>query len=98
MLTVLSRANDLDLDARPAQTMAQVRQISRWRSRETDSVGVAVIRSQAKDMTEQAPLEYQRLASIYAQLQLVEDLCAGLLDIFGVGPVSAAAILCAHSH
>lgn len=29
---------------------------------------------------------------------MVEDLCPGLLDIFGVGPVAAASILSAYSH
>lgn len=98
-LTVLARTHDLDLDARRALTLAQDRQISRWRSRETDSVGLVIIGAQAKDTAEQILTEYQRIESIDAQLQpLVEGLCPGLLDIFGVGPVTAATILCAYPH
>lgn len=98
-LTVLARTHDLDIDARRALTMAQVRQIKRWRSRQTDSIEIAVIRAQAKEMAEQITAEYQRIEATDAQLQqLVEDLCPGLLEIFGVGPVTAASILCAYSH
>lgn len=79
--------------------MAQFRQIGRCRSRHTDSAEVAVIRAQAKEMAEQVITEYQRIETIDTQLQqLTEELCPGLLDIFGVGPVTAATILCAYPH
>lgn len=98
-LTVLARTHDLDIDARRALTLAQIRQISRWRSRKADSIDVAVIRAQAQQMAEQIITEYQRIETIDTQLQqLAEDLCPGLLDIFGVGPVTAASILSAYSH
>lgn len=77
-LTGLARTHDLDIDARRALTMTQVRQISRWRSRQSDSIEVAVIRAQAKEMAEQITTEYERIETIDAQLQqLLEDLCPG---------------------
>ena len=98
-LTVLARTHDLGIDARRVLTMTRVGEVSRWRARETDSLEAAVIRAQAKDMAEQNLTEYQRIETIDAQLlQLVEELCPGLLEIFGVGPVNAATILCAYSH
>lgn len=98
-LTVLARTHDLGIDARRALTMAQVREVSRWRAREIDRLEVAVIRAEAKDMATQICAEYQRIETIDTQLQqLVQQMCPGLLDIFGVGPVVAANLLCAYSH
>lgn len=51
-LTVLARTHDLDIDARRALTLAQIRQISQWRSRKADTVDVAVIGAQAQQMAE----------------------------------------------
>lgn len=98
-LTGLARTHDLGIDARRALTMAQIREISRWRARRFDSIEVEVARHQAKDTAEQILAEHHRIENIDKQLQeLVEELCAGLLDIFGIGPVTAATILCAYSH
>lgn len=98
-LTVLARTHDLGINGRRALTKCQIRQTSRWRAHTGDSIDVAVARAQATHMVSQALDAGARIDDINAQLATLDgNDCPGLLYFFGVGPLTAAMILCAYSH
>lgn len=92
------RAHDLGTDARRALTNTQMRHIAAWRPR-SEPVGLATARAEAV-----------RLAARVAQLDvdlnnnrdqltgIVTERAPGLLEIPGVGAITAAVVLCAWSH
>jgi transposase len=98
-LTALLRTLDLGIDARSPLPLAPIVTVQGWRARQGDGAAAAVARAEAR-----------RLASIVITLgtelednqralaEHVELMAPGILDIHGVGPVTAAIILAAYSH
>lgn len=99
MLTSLLRIMDLGLDVRKALTDAQVLQISRWRTRCGDDLQTRTARAEATRLAS-AILDFQALQERNKkQLKEVVDLmAAGLMDLPGIGPVSAAQVIVSYSH
>ena len=98
-LTALLRTVDLGVDARRAVTSAQVLEVSRWRDR-TEDIGVAAARAEAVRLA-------RRVIAINAELCVnTKTLIAllqqtpgrVLLDMPGIGPVTAAVVMAAWSH
>jgi transposase len=100
-LLALLRNVDLGIDARKPLTDAQVRTIAAWRtSRATaqqDPLAIArhEARRLARSVVEQGELLKQNHRDLH---QLAETLAPGLQAQPGVGPVTAAIIICAYSH
>jgi transposase len=99
MLTSLLRTMDLGVDARHAVTDEQILSVSRWRARRDDDLTTKIARAEAKRLAA-AILQFQaQLAANHKQLQdVVGTMAAGLMDLSGVGPVSAAQVLVSYSH
>ena len=97
-LTALVRSHDLGLDARRALTGPQVAGIAGWRRRE-EGLGQATARAEAVRLA-------KRIVDLTAELghnrdqitQIVAEQAPELLDLPGVGPVTAAVILTVWSH
>lgn len=98
-LTALLRILDLGIDARRPLTDAQVAAIAGWRARCSEGIDRATARSEAVRLARNVLELTDRLASnLEAFRQHVAELASGLLEIRGVGPVSAAVFLTAYSH
>lgn len=98
-VTALARTMDLGLDARKPPTDAQVLAISRWRPRTPDVRAARVTRAEARRLA--TAIIHFTAGTDENQGELaeaVEDMAPGLLDVYGVGPVTAAIILTAYSH
>jgi transposase len=99
-LTALLRTVALGVDARKPLTDAQVRTVAAWRTGPNSSSEPLVIarregRRLARTVLEQTEL----LKTNHRELnQLAEQLAPGLQDVPGLGPVTAAIIVCAYSH
>ncbi|RAX43677.1 hypothetical protein DQ354_19535 [Arthrobacter sp. AQ5-06] len=98
-LTALLRGADLGIDARASLRDAQITAIAAWRSSNSTDPVIRVARAEAKrlalaikDFTGQLAENHKALA------QLTEELAPGLQTTPGVGPVTAAIIICAYSH
>lgn len=98
-LTALLRSTDLGVDARASLTEAQITAIAAWRNTNTTDTVTRIARTEAKrlalasrDLSDQLTDNHKALA------QLAEELAPGLQTIAGVGPVTAAIIICAYSH
>lgn len=97
-VTALARSHDLGLDARRKLTKAQIRQIAAWRDRD-EPVDVHLARTTATRHAHRILTLDTELAANYKQIhQIVTQLTPGLLGLYGVGPISAAAILVVWSH
>ena len=100
-LLALLRSVDLGIDARKPLTDAQVRTISAWRtSRDTaEHDPLAITRREARRLACSVVEQGELLTQNHRQLhQLAEALAPGLQVQPGVGPVTAAIIICAYSH
>ena len=99
VLTSLLRTMELGIDARHALTDEQILLVSRWRVRGDDALSTRIARAEGKRLAA-AILQFQILLSTnHKQLEeVVDTMAAGLLDFFGVGPVSAAQVLVSYSH
>lgn len=98
-LTALLRSTDLGVDVRASLRETQITAIAAWRTTQAVDTLVRIARLEAKRMamaiknlTEQLTKNHKALA------QLAEELAPGLQTIPGVGPVTAAIIICAYSH
>jgi transposase len=99
-LTALLRGTDLGIDARASLRDAQITAIAAWRtsSNSTDPV-IRIARAEAKRLALAVKDLTARLAENHKELaQLTEELAPGLQSVPGVGPVTAAIIICAYSH
>ncbi|ALU38896.1 transposase [Kocuria flava] len=98
-LTALARTMDLGIDARKALTVAQIRTIGSWRDHPSDTLETAVARTEARRLARAVvgitvDLEENRTA----MARIVDTMAPGLLEVPGVGPVTAAILLVAYSH
>lgn len=98
-LTALLRAHDLGPDARKTLTKAQIAVVTGWRHRPTDTVATAVARTEAIRLATRITDLDAELETNKAQIaDLVTTHAPHLLAVHGVGPVTAAIILCTWSH
>lgn len=100
-LLALLRSVDLGIDARKPLTNAQVRTIATWRisraaaQHDPSTIARREARRLACSVVEQGDLLKQNHRELH---QLAETLAPGLQTQPGVGPVTAAIIICAYSH
>ncbi|MCI1676065.1 MAG: IS110 family transposase [Ancrocorticia sp.] len=98
-LTALVRTNDLGVDARHPLSKKQIRQISAWRTRETDTYLQTVARSEAKRLATAITRGWQDAnENLDALDTLTQAMSPALRAMVGVGPVSAAQFLIVWSH
>ncbi|OLT38867.1 IS110 family transposase [Saccharomonospora sp. CUA-673] len=99
-LTALLRTNELDIDARRPLTDGQIRTIATWRLKATASIdAVTVARGEARRLAKTILEQSALLTENHRQLrELAEEIAPGLQNVQGVGPVTAAIIICAYSH
>lgn len=98
-LTALLRTTDLGVDARRPLRDAQITTIAAWRAVHSAPVAVAVARMEAKRLATAVLDQTRQLETNRALLsELAEQQAPGLQATPGVGPVTAAIIICAYSH
>lgn len=98
-LMALLRSCDLGIDARRALTWEQYQEISGWKARAGDDQEQAIARYEAKRLATSVLAAEGTLAQNEVQLgALVQGLAPGLLDTRGLGPVTAAQVICSYSH
>jgi transposase len=100
-LTALLRSIDLGIDARKPLTEAQIRTIAAWRvGRASAASDAQVIARREAHRLAVAVIEQGALLKQNHRMlrQLAEALAPGLQDQPGIGPVTAAIIVCAYSH
>lgn len=98
-LTALVRVIDLGLDARRALATAQIAEIARWRTR-TEEIERLVARAEAVRLARRiTALDIELTANEHQMTELLQaSQAAPLLNETGIGPVTAAVVLCAWSH
>lgn len=98
-LNALVRTTGLGIDARKALTGAQVTMIAGWEEDASAAVDQQIARQEAARLAAAVKDADRHLRRMKAQLkELVEQLAPGFLTGPGIGPVTAAVILCAYSH
>ncbi len=98
-LTSLLRTEELGVDARKALTMSQLRQVAAWRARTDEPIDVAVARAEATRLARKVlELREQAKTNEHRLRDLVLNVAPDLLDMRGVGPVTAAVVIVAWSH
>ena len=99
VLTALLRTIELGMDARRPLTDRQIATIAGWRQRPGDTIDRAVGRIEAVRLAQDV---LHLTALLKANLDALEEqilaLAPTLLEVPGVGPVSAAVFLTAYSH
>lgn len=97
-LTALLRTHDLGLDARRALTLTQIRSVAAWRRRQ-EPLSLFVARADAVRHAKRVIHLDADLKSNREQVtKLVSDHAPVLLDMTGVGAVTAAVIITVWSH
>ncbi|MGP9846301.1 transposase [Brachybacterium sp. 107] len=97
-LTALVRTHDLGIDARRAMTGTQIAMIVSWRRRK-ETLGAATARAEATRLAKRITMLESDLAENREQItRIVETTAPELLDLPGVGAVTAAVILTVWSH
>ena len=92
-LTALVRGHDLGIDARRALTTEQISTIAGWRSREED-LGAATARAEALRLAKRVLALDVELAQNRTEITgLVAAEASELLELPGIGAITAAAIL-----
>jgi transposase len=98
-LNALLRTHALGVDARRAVNRPTIRIIAGWRPRKSETRALATARVEAIRLaTRILALDAEVDANERALLELVQHTRPTLLDLPGVGPVSAAVVLTAWSH
>lgn len=99
-LTVLVRTHDLGVDARQALMQSQIATMAGWRRRE-ESFGIATARAEAVRLAKRIQELGQELVANRDQITTIVEAEAEapeLLDLPGVGAVTAAIVLTVWSH
>lgn len=97
-LTALVRSHDLGLDARRALTAQQIAVVAGWRRRD-EPLGVATARAEVVRLAKRILVLDDELASNRADITaLVEVAAPELLDLLGVGAITAAVVLTVWSY
>lgn len=97
-LTALVRSHDLGIDARRALSNAQIKQIAGWRRR-TEPLGIATARAEAVRLAARVTqLDIELKTNRKQSTSIVTARAPELLELPGVGAVTAAVILCVWSH
>lgn len=97
-LTALVRSHDLGMDARRALTAPQIATIAGWRRRD-ESLGAATARAEAVRLAKRILVLDDELADNRDQItHLVTTHAPELLELSGVGAITAAVILTVWSH
>lgn len=97
-LTALARSHALGIDARRALTKSQITTIASWRRR-NEPLGVATARAEAVRLAKRILVADDELGDNRDQISgLVADQAPELLDLHGVGVITAAVILTVWSH
>lgn len=96
-LLALLRSVDLGIDARKSLSQALVRQLAATRPDPRDPLYLCrrEVRRLARTVLEQEELLKENSHDLE---QIIEQLAPGLQDIPGLGPVTAAILVCAYSH
>lgn len=98
-LTALLRTIDLNIDARRPLTDTQISSIAAWRHHPSDDIDKVIARAEAARLARDVINLTVKLEVNHDALRLhVSALAPTVLDIAGVGPVSAAVFLTAYSH
>lgn len=98
-LTALLRVVELGLDVRRPITARQLEEVRGWRAHPSDDTATAIARKEAHRLAVAIDEADQQLTDNRAALlELAEELAPGLQTTTGVGPVTAAIIVCAYSH
>jgi len=98
-LTALLRAFDLDVDARKALTVTQIKQVAKWRGRR-ECFDLATARTEAIRLAKQITTLAADLAKNSKAIEkaLATTPATGLTEKVGFGPVTAAIVYQAWSH
>jgi len=97
-LTALVRSHDLGIDARKALTSQQVATIASWRRRD-EPFGVATARAEAVRLAKRVQVLDEELAENRTTItNLVAVEAPELLELHGVGAITAAVVLTVWSH
>lgn len=98
-LTALLRTVDLGVDVRKPLSNKQIQQIFAWRSMRNASADVRVAHDEARRLATAIIKADEALLQNQAELaKHAEAIAPTLQDEPGVGPVTAAIIICAYSH
>lgn len=97
-LTALLRSHDLGVDARRSLTPQQITTIAGWRRRE-EPFGIATARAEAVRLAKRVQVTEDELADNRSSITaLVTVEAPELLELRGVGAITAAAVLTVWSH
>jgi transposase len=102
-LTALLRAVDLGIDARKPLTAGQLKEMAAWRMRQASGnpadLAATTARAEARRLAISVLDRSRQLEDNNELLRRYsDDIASGLQDICGIGPVTAAIIICAYSH
>ena len=98
-LNAILRTHALGIDARRKVDRPTIRTIAAWRPRKHDTLALATARTEAIRLaTRIVALDIEVDANEQTLLDIVTDTQPSLLELPGVGPISAAVVLAAWSH
>jgi transposase len=99
-LTALLRTHDLGVDARRALSGTSIATVARWHKATNADIGITAARTEAIRLAKQIlDLDQQLAANTASLTELVTASAAQpLLEMTGVGPVTAAVAFCTWSH
>jgi transposase len=98
-LNALLRVHSLGIDARKKANRATIATIATWRTRKSDTLALTAARTEAIRLaTRILALDGEVETNEQTLLELVTTTHATLLELPGVGPISAAIVLAAWSH
>lgn len=98
-LNALLRTHALGIDARRKVNRPAIRTIAAWRPRKSDTLALATARAEAIRLAARIlALDTEVDANEHVLLELVQQTHPTLLDLPGVGAISAATVLTAWSH
>jgi transposase len=98
-LNALLRTHALGIDARRKVDRPTIRTVAGWRARKSDTLTLGTARAEAIRLASRIlALDVEVDANEHALLELVQQTHPSLLDLPGVGVISAAVVLTAWSH